>query len=98
MNEVYQFNWAIPIGSLPQEPKEDDKGITEYKLHLVTLDDGKVRKRASQMEFRLRESGGKLAFYQIGLSDDGTPNGISKENMLESLGYLFILIVVLSVV
>jgi len=40
------------------------------------------------MQYRLLEGNGKYCEYQIGLSDDGTPTGLSLEEMLESLDNL----------
>jgi len=44
-----------------------------------------IAKRAAQMQYRLLQGNGKYCEYQIGLSDDGTPTGISFEEMIESL-------------
>lgn len=46
---AYTFDWDVTQGPLPMEPKEDDKGILEYKLHLIDLDEKTLAKRSSQM-------------------------------------------------
>jgi GTPase len=66
-----------PIG------REKDWGNREYKLRLVELTGARRAELITQMTFRLAEGNGR-AYYMIGISDDGYPVGISKENMDES--------------
>ena len=69
---------------LEHDPQEDDYGNTEYKLKLVNPSQDKLQHRTTQMKFRLQEGSGE-AKYMIGLEDDGTPTGLSQEEMLQSL-------------
>lgn len=68
----------------PQLPSEDDEGNTEYKLKLINPTQTRFDRLVTQMNFRLIEGGGE-ALYEIGVSDDGTPTGISPEEMEASL-------------
>jgi GTPase len=68
--------------------QEDDHGNIEYKLKLANLNQDRIEHRTTQMKFRLQEGGGQ-AFYRIGVEDDGTPVGLSSEEMKESLAILF---------
>ncbi|MCE7737559.1 MAG: elongation factor 1-alpha [Candidatus Heimdallarchaeota archaeon] len=68
---------------------EADYGNIEYKLTLSHhLDNvSRIEELASQMRFRLYEGNGE-AFYYIGVEDDGTPTGISDEELEKSLASL----------
>jgi len=59
-------------------------GDTEYKLKLVKPTPERLNQLVTQMKFRLSEGHGQ-AFYQIGVEDDGTPRGISVEELDQSL-------------
>jgi len=72
----------------PDIPPEDDNGNTEYKLKLCSLTMFKVKKRTTQMAFRLTEGIGE-AFYEIGVHDNGERIGISYEECAETLLVLF---------
>lgn len=48
---------------MPNLPQEDDAGNIEYKLRLTNLTMEKVRKRTTQMAFRLKVS---LLFELVG--------------------------------
>lgn len=48
---------------MPNLPQEDDAGNIEYKLRLTNLTMEKVRKRTTQMAFRLKVS---LPFELVG--------------------------------
>lgn len=70
-------------------PPEEDTGSTEYKLHLVGLTDTQMQHRASQLQFRLED--GSIcgqAVYFIGMTDDGFPIGITREEMTQSIDNL----------
>ncbi|RLE77259.1 MAG: GTP-binding protein [Thermoprotei archaeon] len=63
---------------------EAEYGNVEYKLK---LNPARVESLASQLRYRLREGDG-IAVYYLGVRDDGTPVGISDENLAESLRVL----------
>ncbi len=56
---------------------ERDEGNVEYKLRLSPNDEERIEKLATQLNYRLKEGGGE-AFYEIGISDNGEPVGISE--------------------
>jgi GTPase len=64
--------------------QENYFGDTEYKLKLVLPTPERLNQLVTQMKFRLSEGHGQ-AFYQIGVEDDGTPRGISEEELEQSL-------------
>ncbi|MHA2249338.1 MAG: GTP-binding protein [Candidatus Kariarchaeaceae archaeon] len=66
--------------------KESDIGNIEYKLTLSDKmrDNARLEELASQMRFRLYEGGGE-ALYYIGVTDDGIPKGISKDELKDSI-------------
>jgi len=68
-------------------PPESDYGATEYKYRLVGLTDTQKLHLASQLTWRLNEDCGQ-AIYEIGLTDDGFPLGITEEEMKQSLDSL----------
>ena len=67
--------------------EEDDYGNIEYKLKLVDSSSERVQHLATQMKFRLEEGSGE-AFYKIGYEDNGTPNGLNKEDFFLTLSTL----------
>ncbi len=64
--------------------QENDNGNTEYKIHIIDLDSKRFNKLATQMKWRISEGKG-TCYYYIGISDDGSPRGISHEYMKRSL-------------
>ncbi len=70
--------------------KEKYFGNIEYKLKLVGKSDERIEELRTQMIFRLEEGNGEC-IYVIGVEDDGTPLGISEEEMRESLKTLEII-------
>lgn len=66
---------------------ENDEGNIEYKYHLMHLDTETFNKRVTQMKFRINEGCGE-AIYFIGIMDDGTPLGLSKDEYEESVANL----------
>lgn len=61
---------------------------TEYKLHLLSPAPHRFEKLKTQLKWRLIE-GGSQALYELGVVDDGTLVGLSKQDMdasLETLG------------
>lgn len=71
--------------AMPNQPAESDEGNREYKWKLV--DRKKIRKIASQLQYRLYEGDGR-ALYMIGVTDKGNSWGIDIETLAESLQYL----------
>ena len=67
--------------------KESDVGNVEYKLKLQKYDPNRIEELASQMRFRLFEGQGE-AFYYIGVTDDGVPEGLPVVDLEDSLSTL----------
>ena len=63
--------------------KEKYYGNIEYKKHMSNLDENKINKYASQMQFRLYE-GDSEAIYNIGYTDNGFPCGMTLEETIDS--------------
>ncbi len=57
---------------------EREEGNVEYKLKISPSDEDRIERLATQLNYRLKEGGGE-AFYEIGISDNGEPVGISEE-------------------
>lgn len=68
-------------------PRESDEGAVEYKLHLCGLDKLHIERRATQLRFRVNEGSGEC-FYYLGVRDDGSVEGLSEAEYLESVGAL----------
>jgi GTPase len=64
--------------------QENDFGNIEYKWKLATPSTERLEELITQMKFRLSEGKGR-AFYMIGIQDDGTPTGLSPEDLDSSL-------------
>ncbi|XP_015585384.1 GTP-binding protein 2 [Cephus cinctus] len=65
-------------------PPEPEQGNIEYKLKLVNPSSQRFEHLVTQMKWRLREGHGE-AIYQIGVEDNGTLAGLSREEMKASL-------------
>ena len=84
----------------PKQLKEVEVGNREYKINLDYSDKSSfiqnniLNKKATQMNFRLIEGGGK-AIYFIGLNDNGESVGIDLKKLIKSL-FFFTKIVYLS--
>ncbi|MCD6348008.1 MAG: elongation factor 1-alpha [Candidatus Korarchaeota archaeon] len=57
---------------------EREEGNQEYKLKLDPKSEERVAQLATQLNYRLNEGGGE-AFYELGISDDGLPVGLTDE-------------------
>ncbi len=66
---------------------EKEVGNVEYKLMLVQDDARTVEHLATQMRYRLTEGGGE-AFYELGVSDDGTLVGLTEDELEQTLEVL----------
>jgi GTPase len=64
--------------------RECEDGNIEYKLKLIGKDTTRIEKLASQMRYRCEEAGGE-AIYMLGVSDDGSVEGITDEEYVESI-------------
>ncbi|HIE23353.1 MAG TPA: elongation factor 1-alpha [Candidatus Korarchaeota archaeon] len=64
--------------------KEAEEGKIEYKLKLNAQTEERLQKLATQLVYRLGEGGGE-AFYELGVSDEGEPLGLTEEEAKESL-------------
>lgn len=63
---------------------EREEGHIEYKLRLDASTPERVQKLATQLNYRLNEGGGE-AFYELGVTDDGEPVGLTEEEAEKSL-------------
>ncbi|CAD8073356.1 unnamed protein product [Paramecium sonneborni] len=68
-------------------PPEEYYGNCEYKLKIISVDQCKMEHRTTQMQFRLDEGKG-IAYYRVGVEDDGTPTGLNLDEMLVSIQWL----------
>jgi len=73
------------LTGLPPEPQE---GNIEYKWKLVAPDSNRLQHLSTQMNWRLEEGQGE-ALYRIGVEDDGTLTGVSREELQESIDTLY---------
>ncbi|CAD8133669.1 unnamed protein product [Paramecium pentaurelia] len=73
--------------SFKNYPPEQYYGNCEYKLKIIKVDQCKMEHRTTQMQFRLDEGKG-IAYYRVGVEDDGTPTGINLNEMLVSIQWL----------
>lgn len=69
---------------------EVEEGNHEYKYKLTNLTKDQLRHRISQLAWRLNESledvyAPQTAVYQVGVNDDGTPVGLTRSELEESL-------------
>lgn len=69
-----------------REP-EKEFGNIEYKTSLVSKSQDRIQSIASQMRFRVDQGEGE-AIYVIGVSDDGSPIGVTDEDFTESFNNL----------
>lgn len=70
--------------SHPPLPKEQESGPIEYKLLIKPLNDHRLERLASQMQYRLKEGKGE-AIYEIGVEDNGALVGIPSSELEASL-------------
>eukprot|EP00873_Tetraselmis_striata_P015288 jgi/Tetstr1/435552/TSEL_024455.t1 len=65
-------------------PPESEEGNTEYKLRLRSPPPPRLQQLITQMQYRLSEGGG-VAYYYVGVEDNGYPRGLDAEPLEESL-------------
>lgn len=65
-------------------PPEVESGNIEYKLKIVPDNELRIDQLASQMKWRIDEGGG-IAFYYLGISDNGDISGINKGDYSQSM-------------
>jgi len=58
-------------------PPEVESGNREYKRFLINLEEDRLQELVSQMKWRLSEGNG-IAYYYIGINDDGSVFGLNK--------------------
>lgn len=63
---------------------EDDEGDVEYKWRLTGISAPRFQHLVTQMQFRVSEGRGQC-LYELGVSDDGTPRGLTKKDFEESV-------------
>lgn len=64
--------------------KEDDEGNIEYKLQLINPTEDRIQHLVNQMKNRIGDGNGE-AIYMIGVQDNGTPQGLNRDDMFQSL-------------
>ncbi|KAK4686789.1 hypothetical protein P7C73_g3331, partial [Tremellales sp. Uapishka_1] len=74
----------LPSPSPKLAAERDKEGHIEYKLKLIEPSQERFEKLTSQMMWRLKE-GRNEAIYEIGLADDGTVIGLTRQEMDASL-------------
>ena len=70
-------NCSAQVKCLPSEPQE---GNIEYKYKLISPTPERLEHLVTQLKWRLEEGAG-VAVYEIGVHDDGTPTGLSAEDL-----------------
>lgn len=75
---------AAASGATKLAAESDRVGHIEYKLKLNSTGVDRFEKLTTQLNWRLTEGGGE-AMYEIGVMDDGTLVGISRQDMEQSL-------------
>ncbi len=68
--------------------KEKDEGNVEYKLRLSPPSEERIEELATQLNYRINEGGGE-AFYELGVSDDGQPVGLTDQEAEEAFKVLY---------
>ncbi|GLD92265.1 hypothetical protein PINS_up000798 [Pythium insidiosum] len=82
VNAEYKRKTSAPSHSdLPQEIEE---GNVEYKLQLLDPAPDRVKHLTTQLHWRLNEGKG-VAFYEIGVRDNGEASGIPLPSMIKSI-------------
>lgn len=69
---------------------ENDEGSIEYKRQLINMKPERLNKFTTQMAYRLSEGSGECIYY-IGINDDGTPFGLTIDQLNESIQNLEIM-------
>ena len=89
-----EYKRILNIGSIDElkhDLKKSKISKNDYKkidyLQKIKLIN-KINRRASQLQYRLIEGHGK-AVYLLGVEDNGTVDGISLQNIIESIAFLF---------
>ena len=72
-------------------PPEIESGNKEYKLKIIPDNEFRLEQLASQMKWRINEGNG-VAFYYIGVNDNGSIAGISKDDFSKSMKNLNIIV------
>ncbi|RLM96803.1 hypothetical protein BBO99_00000198 [Phytophthora kernoviae] len=82
-----EFAKPTMVAKAEQLPEEVEEGNIEYKQQLLGPSADRLRQLTTQMHWRLNEGGG-VAFYELGVSDNGVLLGLEEDAMLRSLGTL----------
>ena len=86
--EMNPLSYVIEDVKAPKLPAEVEKGNMEYKLQLVNKSEKRMEHLVTQLQWRLLE-GYNEAIYQIGVTDDGDPVGLTKKDLNLSLMTLY---------
>lgn len=69
--------------------KENDEENVEYKFKLIDIRRDKLERLITQMNFRLSEGNG-TCYYILGVLDNGTPLGLPKNELIETLKVIYL--------
>ena len=87
-HEKNPLSYVIENVKAPKLPAEVEKGNMEYKLQLMNKSEKRMKHLVTQLQWRLLE-GYNEAIYQIGVTDDGDPVGLTKKDLNLSLMTLY---------
>lgn len=80
-----KFPHLYVVSSDPENlSKESHFGHIEYKRTLLDISDNRIQTYATQMQWRVSESG-KKAIYYIGVDDDGTKIGVPESDVVDTI-------------
>lgn len=69
-------------------PENDEEGCIEYKRELnPNINDKKIQKLITQMEWRIRQGNGK-AIYMLGYENNGNAYGLCKTELIQTIEVL----------
>lgn len=75
---------AVAQPYCPSLTAEDDEGDVEYKWRLTDVSAARFQHLVTQMQYRVAEGRGQC-LYELGVSDDGTPRGLTRADFLGSV-------------
>merc|ERR1719204_1476563 len=70
--------------------KERDDGHTEFKWKLLSPGPDRLQHLITQLNYRLGEGRGRCV-YQIGVEDSGNPRGLPDDELIASIGTIFLM-------
>ena len=83
-HEKNPLDYVIENVPAPRLPAEVEKGNMEYKLQLLNKTNARMKHLVTQLQWRILE-GYNEAIYQIGVTDNGDPVGLTRNDLNGSL-------------